>query len=211
MQLIDFALIGRFYSLKGYGMCGVFYPCFPTQCASWSHALRLLSASWPCRCLYYWISRLYLHLLHGPCSYVDTIHFSSSSFSSSSSSPSRLLVSFALHPPLLSPFYNPHFTFTLPVPPNYREIPGICWPSQQEPDWEWLPSPCSWALLSLLPCQQCHNHCTTEQEAVWCKAIHRCRIWAQRLVLCGWFHPQWQHCQVSRLNYYMYILSHDSE
>lgn len=57
----------------------------------------------------YWISRLYLHLLHGPCSYVDTIHFSSFSFSfsSSSSSPSNLLAAFALHPPLLSPFSIP--------------------------------------------------------------------------------------------------------
>lgn len=55
----------------------------------------------------YWISRLYLHLLHGPCSYVDTIHFASFSFSSCSSSPSHLLVSFALHPPLLSPFSIP--------------------------------------------------------------------------------------------------------
>ena len=69
----------------------------------------------------YWISRLYLHLLHGPCSYVDTIHFSSFSFSFSSSSPSHLLVSFALHPPLLSPFRSPLY------PPCSAQLQGNSW------------------------------------------------------------------------------------
>lgn len=104
---------------------------------------------------------------------------------------SSLLPSFPILP-FPSP---PSLVLSLPPSPSSlphsRKIPGICWPSQQEPHWEWLPTARSRALLSLLSCQQCHHHRKTQQEDVRRNTIHRCRIWAQGLVFCWRFYSEW--------------------
>ena len=107
---------------------------------------------------------------------------------SPSLSPCLFFFPILLYPPLSLSLLLPYSPSSLP---HSRKIPGICWPSQQEPHRERLPTARPGALLSLLSCQQCHHHRETEQEDVWRNTIHRCRIWAQGLVFCWRFYSEW--------------------
>lgn len=95
-------------------------------------------------------------------------------------SPSLASLISLLFPPFLSPS---------------RQVPGICWSSQQEQDRERLPSACPRPLLPLFPQPWCLHHHSPKQTYVWGQEIHGCWLWPQGPFLHRRVNSKRQHHQ----------------